>query len=156
MYSLYWLNSSMHCSFHFIVCNTREKTNFKKLLIEYAAYSKDILTPCKIIKLYVRIFHVFFPQKPHVKFFSQKPPVKKMSKVHLMSVSVAHLLWPSSFWGWGALNRIFFCACGGPPNFFAPGPSNGIKRVGPQPYPQLQPWDLANLVVRLYDRCMSW
>ena len=24
----------------------------------------------------------------------------------------------------------FFCACGGPPIFLAPGPSNGVKRVG--------------------------
>ena len=54
-----------------------------------------------------------------------------MSKVHLMCVTVAHLLWPSSFFfGGGTLFRKFFCVCGGPPNFSGRGPSNGIKRVG--------------------------
>ena len=38
---------------------------------------------------------------------------------------VAHLLF-----GWGGTEYwIFFCVCGGPPNFFDPGPSNGVKRV---------------------------
>ena len=42
-------------------------------------------------------------------FFPQNPPVKKMSKVHLMSVSVAHLLWPSSFFlGGGHFSEYFF------------------------------------------------
>ena len=89
--------------------------------------------PVKLLN-YLQGLSTFFPQKPPVKKIPRKQLVKKMSKVHLMIVSVAPLLWPSSFFflGGGTLFRIFFCACVGPPNFFAPGPSNGIKRVGPR------------------------
>ena len=56
-----------------------------------------------------------------------------MGKVHTSGDCVrgppflAHLL----FGGWGGTECWrFFCACGGPPNFSGPGPSNGVKRVG--------------------------
>ena len=55
-------------------------------------------------------FSTYFSPETACKKKSQKPLVKKMSKVHLMSVSVAHLLWPSSFFffGGGHFSEYFF------------------------------------------------
>ena len=90
-------------------------------LSQMQAQSKYILKPSKIIKLYIAF--------PH--FFANIPPVKKKWVKYLWRLRV----WPTFFgppliWGGGTESWRFFCACGGPPIFFAPGPSNGVKRVG--------------------------